>query len=112
MAASEALTEEQYAQWWNERGFAELRQVLFWRWDPLAVEDAFPITEDEYDSYVGVLLSRLRKGATAHDVADYLRSVEDEAMGLSFDDEAKRRAVGQRILDWYDRSISHWLQRK
>ena len=83
--------------------------MLFWRWDPLGFEYAFPRTEDEYDRYVRVLLSRLRKGATAKDVADYLSGIEHDSMGLSPHDEETLRSVGQRVLDWYDESISRWM---
>jgi hypothetical protein len=66
-----SLTEEQYARWWQETGFAELRQILYWLWDPINVNNAFPLNDDEYDRYAKILLSRLRKGASAIDVADY-----------------------------------------
>src|SRR3954468_15284766 len=63
VSVDESLSEEEYARWGNEAGFAELRQLLFWRWDPIGVGDAFPVTADEYDLYARVLLSRLRAGA-------------------------------------------------
>jgi len=111
VSACESLSEEQYARWVREEGFGELRQVLFWRWDPVGVEDAFPITADEYDDYARVLMSRLRKGAGEPQVAAYLLSVEREWMGRRFSDDAKLEALGERILDWFEESLSLWMER-
>jgi hypothetical protein len=49
VSAPSSLTEEQYARWSQESGFAELRQILYWLWDPIDVNNAFPHTHDEYD---------------------------------------------------------------
>ena len=111
MSASEPLSEEQYAKWCQGTGFQELREILYWRWDPIGVNGAFPASADEYDDYASVLLSRLRKGAQAPEVADYLLSVERESMGLRFSDDAKLQALGERILAWYEESISRWMER-
>lgn len=109
MSASDALDEEQFARWCKPGGFEELRQVLFWRWDPIGVEGAFPNTADEYDGYVRVLLSRLRADATASDVADHLLEVERSWMGQRFSDDAKLRDLGERVIAWFDESISCWM---
>jgi hypothetical protein len=98
-----SLSEEQYARWWQESGFVELRQILYWMWDPIHVNNAFPHTHDEYDRYAKVLLSKLRKGASASDVVEYLVSVEKGPMGM-------KRAVdlsplGERVMEWYGESI-------
>lgn len=29
----------------------ELRQILYWRWDPIGVSDEFPLNAGEYDLY-------------------------------------------------------------
>jgi hypothetical protein len=108
----ETLSEEEYARWWKETGFAELRQLLFWRWDPLGVDDAFPVTADEYDRYAGVLLSRLRAGATAGQVAECLLDVERSSMGQRFSDDAKLREVGERVIEWFEESIPYWMDRR
>jgi hypothetical protein len=110
VSAPSSLTEEQYARWWKENGFAELRQILYWIWDPIGVNTAFPYTHDEYDRYAKVLLSKLRKGASASDVVDYLVSVEKGPMGMT-------RAVdltplGVRVMEWYEESIPYWLDRQ
>ena len=111
MSVSEPLNEEQLARWWNEAGFSELRQVLFWRWDPIGLNDAFPVTADEYDRYARVLLSRLRSGATASVLADYLLDVERSEMGRRFSEDAKLRDLGERLVWWFEASISHWMDR-
>lgn len=109
VSSSEPLSEEQYALWWNQAGFAELRQVLFWRWDPIGIDDAFPATADEYDTYVRVLLSRLQAGMTASDIATYLLEVEQSSMGRRYSEDAKLRQVGERVITWFEESISHWM---
>jgi hypothetical protein len=106
------LSEEEYARWWNEAGFAEVRQLLFWRWDPIGVDDAFPVIADEYDRYARVLLSRLRAGATAGQVAEYLLEVERSSMGQRFSDDARLREVGERVIAWFEESIPHWMDRR
>lgn len=104
------LSEEEYARWCNEAGFPELRQLSFWRWDPIGVDDAFPVTA-EYDDYVSVLLSRLPAAATAAQVAEYLLDVERSSMGQRFSDDAKLRYVGERVIEWFEESIPHWIDR-
>jgi hypothetical protein len=108
MSASADLTVEQYARWCKERGLPELRQVLFWRWDPIGVESHFPATADEYDGYARVLLSRLRKGADADEVAAFLQGEERNAMGVPSADAEHLRQLGERILRWHEKSITCW----
>jgi hypothetical protein len=107
----EPLGEEEYARWWEAAGFPELRQLLFWRWDPIGVDDGFPTTADEYDHYARVLLSRLRAGATGEQVAAYLLEVERSAMGQRLSDDAKLRDVGALVVAWFGESIPHWRDR-
>jgi hypothetical protein len=111
MSVDESLSEEEYARWWNEVGFAELRQLLFWRWDPLGVDDAFPTTADEYDRYARVLLARLRTGMAAGQVAEYLLEVERSSMGRRFSDDAKLHEVAERVIAWFEESVPHWMDR-
>lgn len=79
----DALADQQFAHWWTETGEHELRQVLYWRRDPLGVSDAFPNTADEYDRYAPQIVSALRAGAAEDDIAKILRTIEREQMGLS-----------------------------
>jgi hypothetical protein len=112
VSVDKSLSAEEYGRWWNEAGFAEVKQLLFWRWDPIGVGDAFPVTADEYDRYARVLLSRLRAGATAGQVAEYLLDVERSSMGQRFSDDAKLREVGERVIAWFEESIPHWMDRR
>ena len=112
MSVEEEPSIEEYARWCKQAGFDELRQLLFWRWDPIGVEDWFPVTASEYDAYARVLLSRLRAGATAEQVAEYLLEVERTDMELGFSDDAHLREVGERVVDWFGKSIRHWMDRR
>ena len=66
-------------------------------WDPIGVRD-IPEASDEYDSYLGPIASRLRKGATADELAAYLTEVEEVQMGLgeSAAAQMRNRAVAHR----------------
>lgn len=112
MAANDGLSEEQYGEWTMQSGFGELRQILYWRWDPIGVDNAFPITADEYDSYVEGLLSRLWRGIQPAAIADCLRQAERESMGSGYTAEAELLALGQRIADWHENSIDLWMRRR
>jgi hypothetical protein len=76
------LEPKQWAKWWKESGERELRQILFWRWDPIGVADEFPYTEEAYDGYVMHVASLLRDEASLDAVADYLGAVERDSMGI------------------------------
>jgi hypothetical protein len=109
VSARASLTDDQHAEWAHAAGFPQLRQVLLWQWDPIEIADVLPYTEDEYDTYVRVLLTRLREGAGASDVAAYLLAVEVEAMGGRYSDDAKLSALGEHIVEWHRKSTDHWL---
>jgi hypothetical protein len=102
------LTREQFARWWRETGERELRQILFWRWDPIGVADAFPTTADEYDSYGPGVVALLQAGASEDDMADHLGFVERETMLLSGDDPGRRAEVAQLLASWFGNSIAGW----
>jgi hypothetical protein len=103
------LTREQFARWWRETGDSELRQVLFWRWDPIGVSDYFPNSTDEYDSYGPGVVALLRAGAGEEDVADHLGFVERETMGLPVDDPGRRAEVAELLTTWFANSVGSWL---
>lgn len=105
---SAALNEAEYAEWWQQTGLRELRQLLYWLWDPVGVADAFPATWDEYDQYAKVLLSRLRDDDSVAPIAQYLRSVERDSMGGHFNDDARLKFVAERVNAWYGESLDHW----
>ena len=102
------LTREQFARWWRETGERELRQILFWRWDPIGVSYLFPTAADEYDSYGPATVALIRAGASEDDIADHLGFVERETMGLSRDDPDHRLEVAQLLMRWFETSVNAW----
>jgi hypothetical protein len=65
--------------WWKRSGARELRQLLMEEWDPIHARGV-PEAADEYDGYLHQIVSRLREGAKAEDVAAYLTNVEEVQM--------------------------------
>ncbi len=51
------------------------------QWDPIGVQDE-PNAADEYDGYLGDILTLLERGASADELATYLLNVETIRMGL------------------------------
>lgn len=87
-----------------------MRQILYWRWDPIGISNAFPNTWDEYDAYMGKVVALAKRGAPAQEIAAYLESVEMESIELPTD-EATRSDVAERVLYWYDESLRRWGER-
>ena len=50
-------------------------------WDPIGVHDV-PEAADEYDSYIGGIFELLEHRASEDSLAEYLRHIETERMGL------------------------------
>jgi hypothetical protein len=69
------------------------------QWDPIAVAGE-PHARDEYDSYLGMVAERLRRGLSADEVAHLLQSIRCEQMGLSAYYGADLR-VANAIRTWY-----------
>jgi predicted phosphohydrolase len=103
-----SLAAEDHALWWRRVGEDELRQLLYWRWDPVQVSDSFPATKDEYDGYVGPLMAVLRDGARAEDVFDHLRKVEIEYMGGELSGVNALTGLAYTVIGWYYESIARW----
>jgi hypothetical protein len=72
---------QEWHRWWRLRGARELRALLMDGWDPIGVSST-PEAYDEYYAYIGPLARRLRSGADASAVAEYLADVQTEQMGL------------------------------
>ncbi|MHB1568387.1 MAG: hypothetical protein ACYC0H_04200 [Solirubrobacteraceae bacterium] len=106
--ASERLSTDDFARWWHETGERELRQLLYWKWDPIAVSGQFPRTADEYDGYVPEVVSALRKGASATDVAELLEAIESDRMGLGQGPSGRLRMLGSEIVSWLEQSQGSW----
>ena len=72
-----------------------VRAVLNANWDPIDVADA---VADEYDSYIGVIYSMLRRGTSPGELAAHLLQIETESMGLKGLPEEQRLEVARRLL--------------
>jgi hypothetical protein len=98
------------ARWWQETGEFELRQILYWRWDPIGVDSAFPWTADEYDRYAPHVAESLKEASPAEALAEQLRLIETDRMALtdSVEAAARRRKVAAAIVKWYDDSQTRW----
>ncbi len=58
-----------------------IKQILLQEWDPIGVKD-IPEAQDEYDSYIGGVYSRLIRQVSERELFDYLWEVETVTMGL------------------------------
>jgi hypothetical protein len=105
----ERLTTEEFARWWKQTGEHELRQVLYWAWDPMGVNSAFPFTTDEYDGYAPQVVQALRHEQSESDIAERLDTIGKDTMGL---DPAPEHSLwtARRILQWYRESQRHWRE--
>jgi hypothetical protein len=74
----------------------EIRSVLNTDWDPIGVVGD-GIT-DEYDSYIGRICSLLLSGASEQDIAEHLRSIEVDRMGLTATSMDQLFEVASRLL--------------
>lgn len=106
------LTDEDLERWWRDDGERELCQLLYWRWDPIGVNDAFPRTAGEYDEYGGPVLTALREGADAEQIARTLRRFESEEMELGSEPHVLHLDLGEAIVTWYHESQDLWTQRR
>jgi len=92
-------------EWWKHFGSTELRHILLLWWDPIGV---YGVVEaiDEYDGYSGRVARMLREGAQAPEIAEFLRQVRCDRMGLSSSPGADALAA-ERIVEWFDRAMSN-----
>lgn len=101
-------------RWWRQTGFRELRQILYWTWDPIGVNDAFPRTESEYDDCAFQVARRLAHGADAEEIARYLSDAGRDFFGMDDSEPATSTvdtvavSVARRLVEWYPQSRSYW----
>ena len=80
------------------RVYNRVDEILYYVWDPIGVSGA-TAARDEYDSYVPTIVKMLFDGADAGAIAEYLRKIESESMGLSLvDPSGKRRQRTVELL--------------
>ncbi len=106
---SDALTSEQFDRWWSEIGEDELRQILYWKWDPIGVSGYFPDCTHEYDRYGREIISKLRSGGTVDDVANRLLRFQTVEMTRGLGGKQGRLEAAEAIWDWFERSPTNWL---
>ena len=68
-------------------------EVLHYLWDPIEVS-GIPATRDEYEYHVPKVVTLLRQGSPAQEVAEYLVNVERDNMGLEPDPTKALRIAG------------------
>ena len=104
----ERVSTEEFARWWKETGEFELRQLLYWRWDPIGIAGAFPAAADEYDSYAPQIVSALRQGASSGEIAQLLIRIERDSMGFGEAADDRQQSVALDILAWFEQSQDRW----
>jgi len=83
----------------KRQGSRELRDILMLWWDPLGVHGV-PEALDEYDTQVGQIGHRLRKGGSVEDITAYL-----EANDFGLPDSSRDRAAAVKVVEWYEQSM-------
>ncbi len=73
-----------------------IAQVLINDWDPVDVQRV-PEAQDEYDSYVGGIHSRLIRHAPRHELLDHIWLIETEYMGLRGNRQKAERVVDKLL---------------
>jgi hypothetical protein len=104
------LSPEDEARWWRHRGEHELCQILFWRWDPIGVQDELPYSNGEYDDYASQVLSVLQHGAPAAAIASLLARIEEDEMESRRERDPTRAAAAELIVKWYGNSRRYWVE--
>jgi hypothetical protein len=75
-------------------------EILHYIWDPIGVSGV-PQARDEYDGYVGGVVSLLESGAGEQFICAHLTRIADENMGLPDRKEESARAASV-LVDWRD----------
>ena len=91
-------------RWFKHSGGREIRTLLMAEWDPVGVSDV-PEAETEYDSYIGLVGDRLRRGGSIEDVAAVLDDAERKIGSEPRTGENRR--VAALLCDWYAAAAPH-----
>jgi len=73
-----------------------IKQILLQEWDPIGVKGV-PEAQDEYDSYVWGVYSRLIRQASEQELFDYLWEMETDDMGL-YGDASRTQAIVEKLM--------------
>ena len=99
----EGIDLEGWHRWWKTSGARELRGLLMKYWDPIGV-NGIPEASDEYDLYLGPLAKKLREGADARGVSEYLSEIQSQRMEIPARPDqltdVGERVVGGMALRW------------
>ena len=95
----EEIELEDWHRWCKTSGARELRGLLMKYWDPIGV-NGIPEASDEYDSYLGPLAKKLREGADARGVCEYLSEIQTKRMEIPARDD-QLAYVSERVAAWY-----------
>ena len=105
------MTEErsrEFSEWWRAGGELELRQLLYWAWDPIDLNPQFPDASDEYDGYALEIATALASDIPTSAVAVLLGSIEQHRMGMP---ARPLDAIAARLRAWHGRSITRYRAR-
>lgn len=92
-----------WVTWWRTEGLHEMRPILWDHWDPLGLRGQVP--EDEYDSYAGVLASKLKRGNSRSEIVSYLATtLMDEGDVLAPEWTARCESAADALIAWYART--------
>ncbi len=86
--------------WLKRTGGRQLREVVLAEWDPIGVADVSP---DEYDSYLGLIAARLRRGDSVEEIAALLSSLAEDQMGMPGPERVRRAAAA--LHAWYAQAM-------
>jgi hypothetical protein len=87
----------EWRRWSKREGSQQLRRLLLDEWDPVGVAGCAP--DDEYDSYVGPVVSLAREN-DLKGLTEYLDWARTQNMGLDPDPEADER-VARTVMKWH-----------
>ncbi len=73
-----------------------IKQILLQEWDPIGVKD-IPEAQDEYDSYVWGVYSRLIRQVPQQELFDYLWEMETVDMGL-YGNPSHTEAIVEKLI--------------
>lgn len=108
MSSGEERSRE-FSDWWRGAGESELRQLLYWVWDPLGVSESFPDAVDEYDGYALEIATALASGISQSALVALLTSIEQHRMGIA---RRSLQPVVEQLLAWHERSTERWANKR
>ena len=95
----------EFSDWWRDAGECELRQLLYWVWDPLDLNEEFPDAVDEYDRYAIEIATALASDMSQASLAALLASIEQNRMGVT---PRPLDPIAARLRKWHGRSVERY----